>query len=74
MSFASILFLTPLTVVPFSHLLLIVVELTLLGGLLMFFRPLLLGVARALVLLVRPRPARRLPVTGAEPEAVGAHS
>jgi hypothetical protein len=31
------------------------VQLTLLGGVLMFFRPLLVGIARALVLVVRPR-------------------
>jgi len=31
------------------------VQLILLGGLLMFFRPLLVGIARALVLVVRPR-------------------
>jgi hypothetical protein len=34
------------------------VELALLGGLLMFFRPLLIGIARALVLVVRPRPTK----------------
>ncbi|WP_156328256.1 MULTISPECIES: hypothetical protein [unclassified Massilia] len=34
------------------------VQLTLLGALLMFFRPLLIGIARALVLVVRPRPTK----------------
>jgi hypothetical protein len=34
------------------------VQLTLLGGLVMFFRPLLVGIARALVLVVRPRPTK----------------
>ena len=29
-----------------------------LGGILMFFRPLLVGIARALVLVVRPRPTK----------------
>jgi hypothetical protein len=43
---------------PFTHLLLCMVQLTLLGGLLMFFRPLLVGIARALVLVVRPRPTK----------------
>jgi hypothetical protein len=55
MPFADALFQIPLTALPFSQLLTSIVQLTLLGGLLMFFRPLLTGIARALVLLVRPR-------------------
>jgi hypothetical protein len=77
MSFSDTLFQIPLTAVPFSHVLLVVVQLTLLGGLLMFFRPLLVGIVRALVLVVRPRPARhaRGALAAAEPvDAIGAHS
>ncbi|PQO95904.1 hypothetical protein C5614_17750 [Massilia phosphatilytica] len=61
---------------PFAHLLLSMVQLTLLGGVLMFFRPLLVGIARALMLIVRPRPtkdelaARR---QRAQAAAVGSH-
>jgi hypothetical protein len=55
MPFTDALFHIPLAAMPFSHLLMTLVQLTLLGGVLMFFRPLLTGVARALVLLVRPR-------------------
>ena len=58
MSFASTLFQAPMTALPFMQLLISMVELTLLGGLLMFFRPLLIGIARALVLVVRPRPTK----------------
>ena len=58
MPFASTLFPISLTAVPFSHLLLLLVQLTLLGGALMFFRPLLTGIVRALVLVVRPRPTK----------------
>jgi hypothetical protein len=47
-----------MTALPFSHLVLVLVQLTLLGGTLMFFRPLLVGIARALVLVVRPRPTK----------------
>jgi len=54
MSFSSTLFQMPMAM-PFSQLLLCMVQLTLLGGVLMFFRPLLVGIARALVLVVRPR-------------------
>jgi hypothetical protein len=57
MSFADALFQTPMTVLPFTQLLTGMVQLILLGGLLMFFRPLLVGIARALV-LVRPRPTK----------------
>lgn len=59
MSFSATLFQVPVMAVPFSHLLLLLVQLTLLGGVLMFFRPLLVGILRALLLAVRPRPARR---------------
>jgi hypothetical protein len=58
MSFSATLFQYPAMAVPFSHLLFILLQLTLLGGVLMFFRPLLVGIARALVLAVRPRPVR----------------
>jgi hypothetical protein len=58
MSFSATLFQTPVMALPFTHLLLVMVQLTLLGGVVMFFRPLLIGIARALVLVVRPRPAK----------------
>ena len=58
MSFSSALLQLPMTAVPFSHLVLVMVQMTLLGGVLMFFRPLLVGIARALVLVVRPRPTK----------------
>jgi hypothetical protein len=58
MSFSATLFQTPVMVMPFTHLLLVMVQLTLLGGVVMFFRPLLIGIARALVLVVRPRPTK----------------
>jgi hypothetical protein len=58
MSFSATLFLTSVMALPFTHLLLGMVQLTLLGGVLMFFRPLLVGIARALVLVVRPRPTK----------------
>ena len=58
MSFAATLFQTPMTALPFMQLFVSMVQLTLLGGLLMFFRPLLIGIARALVLVVRPRPTK----------------
>jgi hypothetical protein len=58
MSFSATLFQLPLTALPFSQLLLCMVQLTLLGGVLMFFRPLLVGIARALVLVLRPRPTK----------------
>lgn len=76
MSFSDTLFQTPLLALPFTHLLLCMVQLTLLGGVLMFFRPLLVGIVRALVLVVRPRPtkgelaARR---QRAQAAAVGSH-
>jgi hypothetical protein len=58
MSFSSALLQLPMTAVPFSQLVLVMVQLTLLAGVLMFFRPLLIGIARALVLMVRPRPTK----------------
>jgi hypothetical protein len=58
MSFSATLFQTPVMALPFAHLLLAMVQLTLLGGVVMFFRPLLIGIARALVLVVRPRPTK----------------
>ena len=58
MSFSATLFQTPVMALPFTQLLTSMVQLILLGGLLMFFRPLLIGIARALVLVVRPRPTK----------------
>jgi len=58
MSFTSTLFQGPMTALPFLQLFTSMVELALLGALLMFFRPLLVGIARALVLVVRPRPTK----------------
>jgi hypothetical protein len=59
MSFAdTLLQQTPVMAVSFTQLLVSMAELVLLGGVLMFFRPLLVGVARALVLVVRPRPTK----------------
>jgi hypothetical protein len=58
MSFAATLFQDPMTAVPFMQLFISMVQLTLLGAVLMFFRPLLIGIARALVLVVRPRPTK----------------
>jgi hypothetical protein len=58
MSFTATLFQVPMTAVPFMQLFTSMVQLILLGGLLMFFRPLLIGIARALVLVVRPRPTK----------------
>lgn len=58
MSFSDALFQTPVMALPFTQLLTSMVQLILLGGLLMYFRPLLVGIARALVLVVRPRPTK----------------
>jgi hypothetical protein len=58
MSFSDTLFQAPMTALPFMQLLISMIQLALLGGLLMFFRPLLTGIARALVLVVRPRPTK----------------
>jgi hypothetical protein len=58
MSFTATLFQAPMTALPFVQLFISMVQLALLGGLLMFFRPLLIGIARALVLVVRPRPSK----------------
>jgi hypothetical protein len=58
MSFTATLFQAPMTALPFLQLFVSMAELTLLGALLMFFRPLLIGIARALVLVVRPRPTK----------------
>ena len=58
MSFADTLFQLPLSTVPFTQLFIGMAELLLLGAVLMFFRPLLIGIARALVLVVRPRQAK----------------
>lgn len=67
MSFADTLFQGPLTALPFMQLLISMAELALLGGLLLFFRPLLIGIARALVLVVRPRPAKDAPAARRKP-------
>jgi len=58
MSFTSSLLMMSGTAFPFTHVLLALVQLTLLGGVLMVFRPLLTGLVRALVTVVRPRAAR----------------
>jgi hypothetical protein len=58
MSFTDALFQAPMTALPFMQLFTSMLQLVLLGGLLMFFRPLLVGIARALVLVVRPRPSK----------------
>lgn len=58
MSFTATLFQDPMTAVPFMQLFTSMVQLILLGAVLMFFRPLLIGIARALVLVVRPRPTK----------------
>ena len=58
MSFTATLFQTPVTALPFAQLLTSMVQLIVLGAVLMFFRPLLIGIARALVLVVRPRPTK----------------
>jgi hypothetical protein len=79
MPFSATLFQTPVTALPFAHLLLVMVQLTLFGGVVMFFRPLLIGIARALVLVVRPRPtkdelaARRKLRASADVGVVGSH-
>jgi hypothetical protein len=58
MSFTATLFQAPMTALPFMQLLMSMLQLALLGAVLMFFRPLLIGIARALVLVVRPRPTK----------------
>ena len=55
MSFTDTLFQGPVTALPFAELATSMVQLAILGAVLMFFRPLLIGIARALVLVVRPR-------------------
>lgn len=58
MAFADTLFQTPMVAVSISQLLTGMIALTVLAAFLMFFRPLLIGIARALVLVVRPRPTK----------------
>lgn len=58
MSYAATVLQQTLLALPVSHLLLGMVQLCVLGGALVFFRPLLTGIARALVLTVRPRPTK----------------
>ncbi|MFK3739299.1 hypothetical protein [Massilia sp. TN1-12] len=58
MSFSDAFFQTSVTALPFTQVLTGMVQLTLLAGVLMFFRPLLVGIARALMLAVRPRPTK----------------
>ena len=72
MPFSDALFQIPLTAMPLSQLLMSMMHLALLGGLLLFFRPLLSGIGRALVLLVRPRPDRHPLVAHAQQAAVAA--
>jgi hypothetical protein len=55
MSFSDTLFQGPVTALPFAELATGMLQLAVLGAVLMFFRPLLIGIARALVLVVRPR-------------------
>ena len=50
---------------PVAELVRAALLLSLLASLLLFFRPLLSGLLRALVLTVRPRAARRPPAAGA---------
>jgi hypothetical protein len=58
MSFADALLQAPLTTLPLAQLVTSMAQLIVLGAVLMFFRPLLVGIARALVLVVRPRPTK----------------
>jgi hypothetical protein len=58
MPFTATLFQASMTAIPFMQLFVSMVQLALLGAVLMFFRPLLIGIARALVLVVRPRPTK----------------
>jgi hypothetical protein len=58
MSFTATLFQPTFTTMPFMQLFTSMLELALLGALLMFFRPLLVGILRALVLVVRPRTSK----------------
>ena len=44
--------------VPYSLLLSMTIYLALFGGIALFFRPLLVGIGRALYLTVRPRPSK----------------
>jgi hypothetical protein len=57
MSFAATLFQIP-AALPFTQLAAAMLQLIVLGAVLMFFRPLLTGIVRALVLAVRPRPTK----------------
>lgn len=54
-----------LPLLPIADLVRAALVLSLLASLLMFFRPLLSGLLRALVLTVRPRSARRQPAANA---------
>ena len=58
MSFSDAFFQTSVTALPFTQVLTGMVQLTLLAAVLVFFRPLLVGIARALVLAVHPRPTK----------------
>lgn len=58
MSFSDAFFQTSVTALPFTQVLTGMVQLTLLAAVLVFFRPLLVGIARAVVLVVRPRPTK----------------
>jgi hypothetical protein len=65
MSFAAALTAFSLSPLSIADLVRIVLVLSLAASLLMFFRPLLSGLLRALVLTVRPRTARRARSLGA---------
>ena len=51
---------TAVAAVPVSQVLRTATSLALLGGVAMFFRPLLVGIGRAAMLTVRPRPPKTL--------------
>ena len=74
MSFADALIQSPVLAVPFTQLLTGMVQLVLLGGVLVFFRPLLVGIARALVLAVRPRPTKDQLAARRKLRTVGSHT
>ena len=65
MPFAAAFTVFSLSSLSIADLVRIVLVLSLAASLLMFFRPLLSGLLRALVLTVRPRAPRRPPTVGA---------
>jgi hypothetical protein len=70
MSFTATLFQPTMTAMPFMQLFTSMLELALLGALLMFFRPLLVGILRALVLVVRPRASKAALAARRKPAAL----